>query len=553
LFDDRHQVATRASRWATVDFRVLTRRATVYSPALWEIVAITVVVAVAAVARVWQLGTTPFGISGDEANVGLEAERALRDGWIGSYSPSGGGQPTGVLYLTALSLGTFGKSFVALRLVPALAGILTVVGVYAITRRNVGPLAAVTAAVVLAASSWAIHFSRLAIPVTVWPLVGVAVAGSLLEALRTGSRAWWAAAGVFAASGVYVYDAHDIFLALLVFFLVGVVVVRRRSLRPLVTGAAVMATAFVLVALPMMRWVAEHPNEYVGRARSYSVFTQQPWQSLDGIGPKARFLAARYVDYWDAVCCHPQYDAPDGTGIAPLAPRAFLVLAGCGILFGLVRRQTALALATLVVVAMPLANVVSEGGVARRALVMLPFLAMLAGVGTADLVSLASGLQLRRPARLTVTTTLAVVVGLLAYRGITDYHEKFRGSTFERRTFAPEMTRAASYMKSLPLDHRIYFYSATAPVTHEIIRFLAPDAVAEDRSNEFSGNYSFVVTPDARTPVFLFMNRYRPDIERVRRLYPGGRSYVVGQAQNPDFVAYVAPPSASQTYSRLGR
>ena len=512
------------------------------------------ILAGAAAVRVWHLGTTPYGISGDEANVGLEAERALREGWIGPYSPYGGGQPTGVLYLTALSLGTFGKSFAALRLVPALAAILTVVGVYAITRRHVGRLAAVVAAILLAGSSWAIHFSHFAIPVGVWPLVGVAVAGSLLEALRSGSRAWWAAAGVIAASGVYVYDAHNVFLALLAVFLVGVAIARRRSLRPLVTGVALMVVAFVLVALPMMRWVAEHPNDYLGRSRTYSVFEHQQWQSLDGIGPKARFLAERYVDYWDAVCCHPVPDAPDGTGTAPLAPRAFLVLAGCGVLLGLLRRRGAFVpLATLVVVAMPLANVVSEGGVARRAFVMLPFLAMLAGVGTAELFSLASSLGLRRPARLTVTATLAVLVGVLAYRGITDYYEKFPGSPIERFTFAPDMARAASYMASLPSDHRVYFYSAAAPVTHEIFRFLAPDTVAEDRSLEFGGNYSFAITPDGRTPVFLLMNRYRQDIERVRRLYPGGTSHVVGQLQSPDFVAYVAPASASQPSARIGK
>jgi 4-amino-4-deoxy-L-arabinose transferase-like glycosyltransferase len=553
LLDDTRQFAARASRWATVDLRLLVRQAK-SSLALWEMLAIAGVVAVGAIARVWQLGATPYGISADEANVGLEAERALRDGWIGPHSITGGGQPTGVIYLTALSLATFGKSFVVLRLVPALAGILTVIAVYAITRRNVGRLEAIVAAVLLATSSWAIHFSRFDIPVAVWPLVGVAVAGSVLEALRTGSRAWWATAGVFAASGIYVYDAHDVFLVVLAVFLVGTAVARRRSLRPLLTGFAVMAVIFAFVALPMIRWVADHPDQYLSAARDYSAFTQNSWQSLDGVGREARFLTARYVDYWDALCCHLRFDVRDGTGSAPLARQSFLGLAWCGIVLGLLRRRGPLVVfATLVVVAMPLANGLSEEGIAREAVVMLPFLAVLAGVGTAEFVSLASALQLRRPARLTVTTTLAVVIGMLSYRGITDYYETFRGSYLERVAFAPEMSRVAAYMESLPLDHRIYFYSGVVPVTHEIIRFIAPDAVAEDRSNEFGSKYSFAVTPDGRTPVFVFMDRYRADVERARNLYPGGRAYTFGPAQNPDFIAYVAPASVGQSDTRLGR
>ena len=95
-------------------------------PAAWELAVVGVILAGAAVLRIYDLGSLPYGMSGDEANVGLEGERILHDGWVGPYSPYAMGQPAGVLYATAVPLALFGKSVVALRLEPAIAGVLTV-------------------------------------------------------------------------------------------------------------------------------------------------------------------------------------------------------------------------------------------------------------------------------------------------------------------------------------------------------------------------------------------------------------------------------------------
>src|ERR1700674_215736 len=67
-----------------------------------DIAIITAITLLAAVLRIWRLGTVPLGLHGDEAWTGLDARRVLREGWIGAYVPSAVGQPTGPLYFTAL-------------------------------------------------------------------------------------------------------------------------------------------------------------------------------------------------------------------------------------------------------------------------------------------------------------------------------------------------------------------------------------------------------------------------------------------------------------------
>ncbi len=189
----------------------------------------------------------------------------------------------------------FGSTIFAIRLVPAVAGILTVVALFAYGRRNFGFGTAALAAAMLAVSSWHIGISRLAIPLAAWPLVGLLTAGALCEALRArgpgATRSvpwrWWAAAGAFAGLGVYVYDANNFFVVVLALFLAGVAVVRRRELRPLLVGAALMAAAFLVVAAAMIRYAAENPDGYLGHARYASIFNKPQWKSLHGAGAKA--------------------------------------------------------------------------------------------------------------------------------------------------------------------------------------------------------------------------------------------------------------------------
>src|SRR3569833_4235214 len=52
-----------------------------------EVAAILSVLAIAVFLRAFELTTLPHGLHGDEAATGLEAQRILREGWIGLYSP----------------------------------------------------------------------------------------------------------------------------------------------------------------------------------------------------------------------------------------------------------------------------------------------------------------------------------------------------------------------------------------------------------------------------------------------------------------------------------
>ena len=133
---------------------------------------------VAALLRLIELTGIPGGLHGDEAVAGLEAQRVLHDGSIGLYSRLAAGQPTGPLYLDALSVKLFGNTALAVRLVPALLGTLTIPLLYVVVRRSLGRQLAALAALLFAVMQWHIHFARIGFPLEAWPLVAVAATGA---------------------------------------------------------------------------------------------------------------------------------------------------------------------------------------------------------------------------------------------------------------------------------------------------------------------------------------------------------------------------------------
>ena len=301
------------------------------APVWWQATAVLVTVAAAAVFRLQDLSWIPYGISGDEAVFGLEGRRILEEGPIGPYSPLAAGQPAGVLYLAGASIWAFGSTIFAVRLVPGVAGILTVVALFAYGRRHFGVGTGLLGAALLAVSSWHIGISRLAIPLAAWPLVGLLTAGALCEALRArrpgatrwASWRWWAATGVFAALGVYVYDANNVFLVVVALFLGGVAIVRRAELRPLLVGVAVMAVAFVVVSAPMIRYVAEHPDNYLGHARYNTIFHQPQWKSLRGAGARRGSWQGATSSTGTACAATPRSTSTESGWRRPHAPRSW--------------------------------------------------------------------------------------------------------------------------------------------------------------------------------------------------------------------------------------
>ena len=504
--------------------------------------ALALVLVFAAALRFPGLAAMPPGLHGDEAAAGLEAQRIRTDGWIGVYSSAAAGTPTGYYHLVALTTAVFGDSIHGVRMASALLGVATIGVVFVLVRGDFGLVAAAAAGVLLSISFWHRIFSRMGHLVITWPLIVLLATLAVRQAIRTGFWGWWAVSGAFFATGIYFYNAHLVFLA--AFGAIAVVVAPTLLFQRRLGGRAVAAftIAFGATALPMLMFIATHPDQFLGRAAPILVFNSPEWNMQADVLGKFRFLADRYVEGWDRLSFHPEPTPIDLTGVVPLVTPAALLLSGIGLLICLARyRQPAAVLAAFVVVVMPMAPGLFTDFATRRAFVIAPFLAMFGGIAIAKLLS--SVRDRPRWIRAAMTVGVSCWLLLIVYRDTRAFSTTMVSSN-TRWAMGPEVIEATRFFNRLPSTAFVHFYSVRWPFEHEVVRFLAPSVRGESRGAPFASD-SLEIKQGGSEHVFVLLGEYRDRLPRLVERYPGGR-IVSGPPSNgtddgPSYQAYVLP------------
>jgi len=503
------------------------------------IVAITLL---AAGLRLWQLGTVPLGLHGDEAWTGLDARRILREGWIGPYVTSALGQPTGPLYLTALLFKVFPETTMTTRASMALFGIATVPLAYlafsTMYSRTVGAFAAFA----LTVMTWHLHLSRTAFMVTAWPFAEMVVLWLLWLALRR-RRLWlFAAAGAMHGLAIYTYNADLLFLPVPFVAMAWWYVAERAAWRRLLVGAATFAAAALVVATPMIVYVARHTDTYRFHERVVSVTNTQRWRDASVVG-KGEILGRRAGEWLRGFAIGGRPDLGDGlaTGYHPLVDPLTLLLAVIGLAMVLRhwrRPESGAVFAALLLFPWG-ALLTVDDGLFRRTFGLAPFVALLAALPLAWLWDGLCAMRDRtRPLYLAAFAgALALNAGWTAYQ----YFGPVQDTATMKFVYPYQMDAASRFIAGLPPGTYVLFYSDRWSFDYETRRFLAPNATGEDRSVEFSplpGAPDFSLGGHSKV-AFVLLGTYLNDADRVRELYPGGTESEGRRGGDVEFRAYV--------------
>lgn len=134
------------------------------------IVTISLILGVASFLRLWQLNKTPPGLYHDEAMNVNQAREAWRERDFKIFYPENNGREGLFINIQALSMAAFGATPFAARLPSAVFGILTVLGIFFLTKELFQPALTwrgrsdrmgLFASFFLATSFWHINFSRI--------------------------------------------------------------------------------------------------------------------------------------------------------------------------------------------------------------------------------------------------------------------------------------------------------------------------------------------------------------------------------------------------------
>lgn len=250
-----------------------------------EIAVLTLIIAIAVGFRLYGLAWAPPGMHVTEAANGI---RGLQ-GW-----QSGPGSL--FINLQSVAVDAMGTTAVALRMVSVISGVLTVLGVYVLTRRIFSnwEIAAISA-FVMAIGCWHVAFSRIGSGAILAPLCAVWGLYYLYSGLLT-TRIWpWLMAGMWFGVGFYTSYAFRFMPAAIIVTIVGYLYAVHHSFshdkyahirQQLIGGMALMIAVMVVIIVPMLSYlyVPDAPTDPLWHALAGQPLLVWPMMVLGAVG-----------------------------------------------------------------------------------------------------------------------------------------------------------------------------------------------------------------------------------------------------------------------------
>jgi len=262
----------------------------------WSLV---IIIIVAAFFRLYNIAELPPGLYPDEAMNGNNALEALSpNGQFKWFYPENNGREGLFINIQALSIYTFGNEPWALRLISAIFGILTVLGVYFLAKElfrenlkfkilnpkqnqnlnNLNSKIALLSSFFLAINFWHINFSRIGFRAIMAPLFltwGIYFLIKTLNSLKTKNyKLKTMLGGLIYGLGFHSYIAYRV-TPLLILIIIALYWLQnkdwqiRKKILLVVSGYTLMA----LVAFaPLGLYFLQHPQDFFGRTTQVSVF-----------------------------------------------------------------------------------------------------------------------------------------------------------------------------------------------------------------------------------------------------------------------------------------
>ncbi len=257
---------------------------------------------VAAFLRLYRLGDVPYGLQQDEASIGYDAYTLAtygidRNGYHFPIYPitwgCGGGSPL-LIYLNAISVSLFGTGIVKLRMIPAAAGILTVLLFYLILRlsfeqKREKNFVSLLGAGFLAVCPWHVILSRWSLDCNIMPFNLLLSVYLFLLGVKKKSTLFYGLSAASFAVCMYSYGAATIVIPLFLVF-ISAYCLKEKAIT--IKQLLVSVAAFMVVFAPLLLFYAvnylgvpEIVTDHFAFNRFTAARTGEAFLSLDGSLP----------------------------------------------------------------------------------------------------------------------------------------------------------------------------------------------------------------------------------------------------------------------------
>jgi hypothetical protein len=434
--------------------------------------------------------------------------------------------------------------YLTLKIGTGIIGLLALPALYLLGREIGGVPLGLSAAALAAWGKWPVAIARQGLRYTLAVLPTAVVLWALLRYLRRGDRASVLWAGVVLGLGLHGYISFRA-VPLLVPVALGFALFdrRRRGRRIAVVGDGVLiaATAFV-VALPLLHYTFEHPDQFWYRAATRVAGVEAPIRQA----PLAIFVR----NVGNMLLAFDWKGASTWVILRPFEPfldvvTGALLVAGVVLLLArIVGGSTRWAIVAVSFFVLTLPSTLSlafpdENPSVNRTGTAVPVVFLVAALPVTELITRRQG----RTASVAAALGVAALLGYSVYDNYRDYFVAFHDSyeRFVDHSLAMAHTLDEYRKQGVPLDH-MYLLGTAYGVDGRNIAFELDDPSWASRQIVQPGNPPAVTK--LRPLVFLFAPG-SPEIAVLRSTYPGTERIVPQSAPDRNFGVYYVPRAAA--------
>lgn len=243
------------------------------------------IVALAIFFRFYKLNVLPPGLHPDEAANGLDIFRILENKDYRIIYNTNGPREALFFYLQAIFVATMGNTILALRMAPALFGVVSVIVIYFATKAWLNRRTALFTAFFFAISPWVVVIQRDGFRASMVPLFVGLFMWFGAKAYQTRKMVYFILAGIAIGLGFYTYTAFSMIVVALVLGLIYMIIMRRDWLVQNWQRLLVSLAVFGLVMTPLLYTTIKDPGGSTARAGGTSFLNKelnqgQPVQTL---------------------------------------------------------------------------------------------------------------------------------------------------------------------------------------------------------------------------------------------------------------------------------
>ena len=279
------------------------------------IIFLLIILVIACFFRLWHLESIPPGLYPDEAMNANDALQALKTKDFKVFYPENNGREGLYINLIAFSFAIFGVGIWSIKIVSAVIGILTVLGIYLLTKElfrkhKDSEVIALLSSFFLATSFWHANFSRIGFRGIFTPFILVFSLYFLFKGLRKKSYLNLAISGIIFGIGFHTY----ISFRLAVFLIIGILILwlldylKEKKFKKYFLLVSCFLFFIFVVALPIGIYFLSNPDHFIGRATGVSIFAQPNF--LKAFGASLAKHLAMFNFYGDANWRHNISESP---------------------------------------------------------------------------------------------------------------------------------------------------------------------------------------------------------------------------------------------------